>query len=59
MAEYPDQNDSEFDLWLKIAQNFRESAVAVGESGLPEITNKETVHSLQRKITVYTQALAT
>jgi hypothetical protein len=59
MAEYPDNNDSEFDLWLKIAENFRESAVAVGETSMPELTNKENIRSLQRKIAVYTAALAT
>jgi Tat protein secretion system quality control protein TatD with DNase activity len=59
MAEYPDTNDKAFDLWLKIAQNLRESAVAVGETGLPELTAKESTHSLQRKVAVYTAALAT
>lgn len=58
MASYPAPNDKEFDLWYKIAENFRESAVALGESDLPELTNKESLHSLQRKIAVYTAALA-
>lgn len=59
MAEYPDHNDNDFALWLKIAHNLREAAVSVGEVGMPEITTKENIFSLQRKITVYTAALAT
>lgn len=57
MAEYPDNNDKEFDLWLKIAQNWYEIADALGFS-VPEITSKESLHSLQRKVAFITGTLA-
>jgi hypothetical protein len=58
MASYPTNADKEFDLWYKIASNLRETADALGYPDLSELTNKESIFSLKRKVALYTARIS-
>lgn len=54
----PSLNDREYDLWLRIASNMYDEAIARGITGLtpPSLNDREL--DLIKKVTYYTAALA-
>lgn len=57
MPMYPYYGDNDPRLWLKIAQNFYEYAVAQGITGLNPPSSNDNQTNLEAKVAYYTAAL--
>lgn len=53
-GSYPDLNDREFDLWVKIAWNWYDYLVDFGGSGLTPPSLNDRLFDLQKKVCYYT-----
>lgn len=58
MGLSPSFNDRPFDLWFKIAQNYYDTAISGGASGLNPPNLNDTVDTLLKKICYYTAVMA-